>query len=92
LFVAQTLAGAATQRYGADFSSFFGIYLDSWLPYNLVRAWQVQPALFWVATGFLAAGIFLVAMITRRRDEKGQGVLVYALLAALVVVVVGSRA
>jgi nitric oxide reductase subunit B len=90
LFVAQTLAGAAVQHYRADLSTFFGIHLDRWLPYNLVRTWHVQLALFWVATGFLAAGIFLVPMITRRRDEKGQGVLVYALLGALVVVVVGS--
>jgi nitric oxide reductase subunit B len=90
LFVAQTLAGPAAQHYRADLGTFFGIRLDRWLPYNVVRTWHVQLALFWVATGFLAAGIFLVPMITRRRDDKGKGALVYGLLAALVVVVVGS--
>jgi nitric oxide reductase subunit B len=92
LFVAQSLVGAVVQHYRADLSGFFGIHLDRWLPYNLMRTWHVQLALFWVATGFLAAGIFLVPMITRRRDEKFQGALVYALLGALVVVVVGSLA
>ncbi|HEX5740994.1 MAG TPA: cbb3-type cytochrome c oxidase subunit I, partial [Pilimelia sp.] len=92
LFLVQTMVGAASEHYRADLSSFFGIPLDRWLPYNLVRTWHVQLALFWVSTSFLAAGIFLVPMITRRRDPKGQAVLAYALLGALAVVVVGSLA
>ncbi|WP_206061790.1 nitric-oxide reductase large subunit [Nonomuraea basaltis] len=92
LFLLQTLMGAASQHYRADLGSFFGIPLEQWLPYNLTRTWHVQLSLFWVATGFLAAGIFLVPMITRRRDPKGQSWLAYALLGALVVVVVGSLA
>src|SRR5512139_3911994 len=90
LFLVQTFVGAASEHYRADLGSFFGIPLDRWLPYNLVRTWHVQLALFWVSTSFLAAGIFLVPMITRRRDPKGQAGLAYLLLGALVVVVVGS--
>jgi nitric oxide reductase subunit B len=98
LFVVQTLVGAASEHYRADLGSFFGIPLDRWLPYNLVRTWHVQLSLFWVSTSFLAAGIFLVPMITRRRDPRRQGALAYALLGALayallgalVIVVVGS--
>lgn len=62
LFVVQTLVGAASKHYRADLGSFFGISLDRWLPYNLVRTWHVQLSLFWVSTSFLAAGIFLVPM------------------------------
>jgi nitric oxide reductase subunit B len=90
LFLAQTLVGAAAEHYRADLQSFFGIPLDRWLPYNLVRTWHVQLALLWVSTSFLAAGIFLVPMITRRRDPKGQAALTYILLGALVFVSVGS--
>ncbi|MEO6204212.1 MAG: cbb3-type cytochrome c oxidase subunit I [Mycobacteriales bacterium] len=90
LFLVQTLVGAAAEHYRADLQSFFGIPLDRWLPYNLVRTWHVQLSLLWVATAFLAAGIFLVPMITKRRDPKGQAGLTYGLLGALVVVVVGS--
>jgi nitric oxide reductase subunit B len=90
LFLVQTLVGAAAEHYRADLSSFFGIPLDQWLPYNVVRTWHVQLALLWVSTSFLAAGIFLVPMITRRADPRGQHVLAYGLLGALVVVVVGS--
>jgi nitric oxide reductase subunit B len=90
LFLVQTLVGSAAEHYRADLQSFFGIPLDKWLPYNLVRTWHIQLALFWVSTSFLAAGIFLVPMITRKRDPKGQALLSYVLLGALAVVVVGS--
>jgi nitric oxide reductase subunit B len=90
LFLVQTLVGAAAEHYRADLQSFFGVPLDRWLPYNLVRTWHVQLALLWVSTSFLAAGIFLVPMITKRRDPKGQAALTYGLLGALAVVVVGS--
>ena len=42
-------------------ASFFGLDLARLLPYNLARTWHVQLAIFWVATSFLAAGIFLAA-------------------------------
>ena len=41
-------------------------------PYNLMRTWHVQLALFWVATSFVAAGIFLAPMIARR-EPRHQG-------------------
>ncbi len=90
LFLVQTLVGAAAEHYRADLGSFFGIPLEKVLPYNIARTWHVQLALLWVSTSFLAAGIFLVPMITRRRDPRGQHLLAYGLLGALVIVVVGS--
>ena len=59
LFLIQTMVGAASQHYRADLASFFGVDLAQWFPYNLMRTWHVQLAIFWVATSFLAAGIFL---------------------------------
>lgn len=89
LFVIQTFCGAATEHYRADLQSFFGIDLGRFLPYNIVRTWHVQLSIFWVATSFLAAGIFLTPMIARR-EPRGQHLLTYGLLGALVIVVVGS--
>lgn len=91
LFLAQTLLGGATEHYRADLQSFFGIDLGRWLPFNIVRTWHLQLAIFWVATSYLAAGIFLTAMISQR-EPRGQRWLTYGLLGALVVVVVGSMA
>ncbi len=91
LFVGQTLLGGATQHYRAELSNFFGVDLARWLPFNLARTWHVQLAIFWVATSYLATGIFLAPMITGREPRR-QHWLAYALLGALVIVVVGSLA
>jgi nitric oxide reductase subunit B len=89
LFLIQTLAGAASQHYRAEIDSFFGFDLAQLFPYNLVRTWHVQLAIFWVATSFVAAGIFLAPMIARR-EPKHQDTLAFALLGALAVVVFGT--
>ena len=89
LFVIQTLVGAASEHYRADLTSFFGFDLGRWLPFNLVRTWHVQLSIFWTATSFLAAGLFL-APIVSGREPRRQSWLAYGLLGALAVVVFGS--
>ena len=89
LFLLQALVGAASQHYRAEISNFFGIDLAQVLPYNLARTWHVQLAIFWVATSFLAAGIFIAPMIGGR-EPKSQKWMAGGLLAALAVVVFGS--
>lgn len=91
LFLIQTLAGGATQHYRADISSFFGFDLARLFPYNIARTWHVQLAIFWVATSYLAAGIFLAPMIAGHEPRR-QHVLAYLLLGALAIVVFGSLA
>lgn len=89
LFFLQTMLGGATAHYHAETGGFFGIDLARYLPYNLTRTWHLQLALFFVVAAFLAAGIFLAPLITRR-EPRGQQALTFGLLGALVVVVVGS--
>ena len=89
LFLMQTLLGGAGEHYRAELSNFFGFDLARVLPFNIARTWHLQLAIFWVATSYLAAGIFLVPMITGR-EPRGQGVLSYLLLGALAIVVFGS--
>jgi nitric oxide reductase subunit B len=88
LFLVQTLLGGATAHYHAETGGFFGYDLACVLPYNLARTWHLQWGLFWVVASFLAAGIFLAPIITGSEPRF----LTVALLAALVVVVVGSLA
>src|SRR4029453_3582486 len=78
-----------SQHYRAELDNFFGLDLARIFPYNLMRTWHVQLALFRVATSFVAAGIFLAPMIARR-EPRHQGKLAFALLGALVVVVFGT--
>ena len=89
LFLIQTLVGAASEHYRADVASFFGFDLARFLPFNVVRTWHVQLSIFWTATSFLAAGIFLAPMIAGR-EPRGQKWLAYGLLGALAIVVFGS--
>ncbi|MGZ3460386.1 MAG: nitric-oxide reductase large subunit, partial [Archangium sp.] len=89
LFLAQTLLGGATQHYRAELSNFFGLNLATLLPYNLARTWHVQLSLLWVATSYLAAGIFLAPMVAGH-EPRGQHWLAYGLLGALAVVVFGT--
>jgi len=89
LFLVQTLVGGASQHYRAEISNFFGVDLAQLIPYNIARTWHLQLAIFWVATAFLAAGIFLLPMITGR-EPRHQHLLAYALLGALAFVVFGS--
>jgi nitric oxide reductase subunit B len=91
LFFIQVMVGAASEHYRADVTSFFGFDLARWLPYNLVRTWHVQLSIFWTATSFLAAGIFLAPMIAGREPRR-QHWLAYGLLGALALVVFGSMA
>jgi nitric oxide reductase subunit B len=89
LFLLQTLVGGMSQHYRADLGGFFGIDIAQVFPYNLVRTWHVQLAIFFVSTSFVAAGIFLAPMIAGR-EPKGQSKLAFFLLGALAVVVFGS--
>jgi nitric oxide reductase subunit B len=89
LFLLQALLGGASQHYRADLSSFFGIDLARILPFNIARTWHLQLAIFWVATSYLAAGIFLAPLISGR-EPHGQHWLSYGLLGALTIVVLGS--
>lgn len=91
LFLLQGLCGGANAHYHADPESFFGLDVAAWFPYHLTRTWHLQLALFFVATSYLAVGIFLAPMITGR-EPRYQGHLAVALFGALVVVVLGSLA
>ena len=92
LFVFQVLLGGFTAHYTVEGQAFYGIEVSKWFPYSLVRTWHIQSALFWIATGFLAAGLFLAPLIHGGKDPKYQKLGVDVLFWALVVVVVGSFA
>jgi len=89
LFLLQTLAGGALAHYRVEPAAFYGFDLAQWLPYNLLRTWHLQLAIFWIATAWVAGGLFLAPLVGGEEPE-GQRVGVLVLLAALTVVVVGS--
>jgi len=92
LLMFQVMIGGATAHYTVEGQDFYGIPLSKWFPYSLMRTWHLQSAVFWIATGFLAAGLFLAPIINGGKDPKWQKQGVDALFWALVIVIVGSYA
>ncbi|MDC7218003.1 MAG: nitric-oxide reductase large subunit [Spirochaetales bacterium] len=91
LMLVQITAGVITAHYGVEGSAFYGIPLAKWLPYSISRTWHVQIGIFWIATSWLATGLFFAPAIAGK-DPKYQRLGVNVLFIALLVIVVGSLA
>ncbi len=91
LFLLQILMGVITGHYGVEGNGFYGIPLSSILPYSVSRTWHLQLAIFWIATSWLAAGLYVGPSISGE-EPKGQRFGVNVLFGALIVVVLGSMA
>lgn len=89
LILLQMLLGVVTAHYGVEGDGFYGIPLSDWLPYSVSRTWHVQMGLFWIATAWLAAGLFIGPLVSEH-EPKGQRLGVNVLFLALLVVVAGS--
>ena len=91
LILVQMLLGVVTAHYGVEGDGFYGFPLSNFLPYSVSRTWHIQMGLFWIATAWLAAGLFIGPLVSEH-EPKGQRLGVNVLFGALLVVVVGSLA
>jgi nitric oxide reductase subunit B len=91
LIVVQVILGAVTAHYGVEGEAFYGIPLGEWLPYSISRTWHVQLAIFWIATSWLATGLFIAPAVSGY-EPKFQSIGVNFLFIALLIIVVGSLA
>jgi len=90
LFLLQALVGGALAHYRVEPFSFYGLGAILRLaPYNLVRTYHLQLAIFWIATAWVAGGLFLAPLVGGG-EPPGQKRLVDVLFWALVLVVGGS--
>lgn len=87
----QIAMGGLTAHYGVEGAGFYGIPLDKILPYAITRTWHIQLAIFWIATSWLATGLYVGPAVSGH-EPKGQRLGVNILFAALVLVVGGSLA
>ncbi len=91
LWGVQIAMGALTAHYGVEGGGFYGIHLDRILPYAVTRTWHIQLAIFWIATSWLATGLYVGPAVSGH-EPKGQRLGVNVLFGALVLVVGGSLA
>jgi nitric oxide reductase subunit B len=89
MIVVQVALGAVTAHYGVEGGGFYGIPLAEWLPYAVTRTWHVQLGIFWIATAWLATGLFIAPAVSGH-EPKGQKLGVDVLFVCLLVIVVGS--
>ncbi len=88
LLIVQIGLGAIIGHYTVEGTRFYGISLASFLPYAIARTWHLQMAIFWIATCFLAAGLFIGPFIGK--EPKKQGLLTWILFGAVAIVLGGT--
>lgn len=91
LLLLQIGMGAVTAHYAVEGEAFFGIPLAQVLPYVVSRTVHTQVGIFWIATAWLATGLYIAPLLSGvepRLQKLGVDVLFWALIA----IVVGSTA
>jgi len=91
LIMVQILMGVVTAHYGVEGNGFYGLKISDILPYSVTRTWHVQIGIFWIATAWLAAGLFIGPLVSGH-EPKFQSLGVHVLFGALLVIVAGSLA
>ncbi|QRP62929.1 nitric-oxide reductase large subunit [Rhodanobacter sp. FDAARGOS 1247] len=91
LFLAQILLGATTAHYQVEGQQAYGFALANYLPYSLTRTWHTELAVLWIATAWLATGLYIAPLISGH-EPKFQRLGVNFLWVCLLVIVVGSFA
>lgn len=91
LILVQVMLGILTAHYGVEGDSLYGINIAGFLPYSITRTWHVQIAIFWIASAWLATGLYIAPSLSGK-DPKFQKLGVNILFIALLIVVAGSLA
>jgi nitric oxide reductase subunit B len=89
LWIVQVLLGAITAHYQVEGSSFYGLPIADWIPYAVTRSWHTQLGIFWIATAWLATGLFIAPAVSGH-EPKLQRAGVNFLFVCLLIIVVGS--
>lgn len=91
LLLLQIGMGVVTAHYAVEGDAFFGIPLAGLLPYVVSRTVHTQVGIFWIATAWLATGLY-IAPLLGGKEPRFQKLGVDVLFWALIFVVVGSTA
>jgi len=89
LFLAQIGLGAITAHYQVEGQTLYGIPIADLIPYSLTRSWHTQLGVLWIATAWLATGLFIAPAIGGS-EPKFQRAGVNFLFGCLLLIVVGA--
>ena len=71
--VCRCCSGAVTAHYTVEGQASYGLPLAKWLPYAVTRTWHIQTGVFWIATAFLATGLFLAPAVGGPASRASSG-------------------
>jgi nitric oxide reductase subunit B len=91
LFLAQVLLGIITAHYAVEGQGLYGLPFAEYLPYSVTRTWHTQLAVLWIATAWLATGLYVAPMLGGS-EPKFQRFGVNFLFFSLLIIVIGSFA
>ncbi|MFC5299909.1 nitric-oxide reductase large subunit [Azospira restricta] len=91
LILAQVGMGILTAHYAVEGTSLFGIPIGQILPFTVSRTIHTQFAVLWIATAWLATGLYIAPAISGH-EPKYQKLGVNLLFYALLFIVAGSTA
>ena len=89
MFLLQIALGTITAHYQVEGQVLYGINLSEVLPYSLTRTWHTQLAVLWIATAWLATGLYMGPAISGY-EPKYQRLGVNILFVCLVTIIVGA--
>jgi nitric oxide reductase subunit B len=86
----QIAAGTLMAHSYYDRTSFYGIDINHYLPFNFLRDVHTQSPIVWIGMSWIAAGLFLAPAIASGREARGQAALVGLLFWVTLIVVAGA--
>jgi len=89
LLLTQILLGAVTAHYQVEGQKFYGFDISQIFPYALTRTWHTELAVLWIATAWLATGLYIAPAVSGY-EPKFQRLGVNFLWVCLLVIVVGA--
>jgi len=86
----QIAAGTIMAHSYYDRTSFYGIDINRYLPFNFLRDVHTQSPIIWIGVSWIGAGLFLAPAIAGHREAPGQAALVTLLFWVTLIVVAGA--
>jgi len=90
ILLLQIAAGTIMAHSYYDRTSFYGIDVHHYLPFNFLRDVHIQTPIVWIGLSWIGAGLFLAPAIAGGREATGQSALVGILFWVTLLVVVGA--
>ena len=90
LLLVQIAAGTIMAHSYYDRTSFYGIAINHWFPFNFLRDVHTQAPIVWIGLSWIGAALFLAPAIAGGQEAKGQHRLVDLLFWVTLLIVAGA--